>query len=95
MATPNEEVNFEVAPEGNKATYPDSSTVKQTERDIQFYQTMKKKGMKMMSKKVFEKVLAEMKCQDEKMTEVDRSIAVTVKMLEEQLTKGIQVTKLQ
>jgi hypothetical protein len=29
------------------------------------------------------------------MTEVDRTIAVTVKMLEEQLTKGIQVTKLQ
>jgi hypothetical protein len=50
---------------------------------------------KQLSKKAFEKVLEEVKHQDSKLKEVNMTIALTVKILEEQLTKGIKITKLQ
>jgi len=51
--------------------------------------------MKKISKKAFEKILEEVKHQDEKLEEVNKTIPVTIKMLEEQLVNGIKITKLQ
>jgi len=98
---PKQEVNFEVTPKGNKMTYPrinivdTSSIIQQTKDDKCFNREMKKKHMKKISKKAFEKILEEVKHQEEKLEEVNKTIAVTVKMLDEQLVNGIKITMLQ
>jgi len=98
---PKQEVNFEVTPKGHKMTYPrinivdTSSIIQQTKDDKCFNQEMKKKHMKKISKKAFEKILEEVKHQEEKLEEVNKTIAVTVKMLDEQLVNGIKITMLQ
>jgi hypothetical protein len=98
---PKQKVSFGVAPKGNKMTYPrinvidTSSSVRQTKDDKRFNQEMKRKHMKKILKKAFEKILEEVKRQDEKLEEVNRTIPVTIKMLEEQLVNGIKIIKLQ
>ena len=76
-------------------TYPRTNIVKQTRKDQRMDQKMKMKCIKKISKKAFKNNLVEVKCQDENMEEADKTIAVSVKMLEEQLAKGIRITKLQ
>ena len=56
---------------------------------------MKNKKQKEISKTAFEKVLEQAKRQDKNLKEGTNTFTVTVKMLEEQLTKGIKITKLQ
>jgi hypothetical protein len=98
---PKQEVSFGITPKGNKMTYrrinviDTSSSVRQTKDDKRFNQEMKRKHMKKISKKAFEKILEEVKHQDEKLEEVNKTIPVTIKMLEEQLVNGIKITKLQ
>jgi hypothetical protein len=53
------------------------------------------KKKKELSKAAFEKILMEVKNQDKKLKETNKSIAVSIHMLQEQLSQGIKITKLQ
>jgi hypothetical protein len=89
-----EVVSFEVAPEGNNLATHQRQVMTAGKISQHNKKKAPKKG-KQLSKKAFEKILEEVKCQDKKFEEVNKTIAVTVKMLEEQLTKGIKIAKLQ
>jgi hypothetical protein len=86
-------VNFKVAPEGYNLT-THRCQVAFTGKISRCSEKKKKpQKQKELSKKAFEKVLEEVKRQDSKLQEVNKTIAVTIKMLQEQLTK--RITKLQ
>jgi hypothetical protein len=87
-------VSFEVAPEGDNLTTYQCQVMPADKISQRNRKEVPKKG-KQLSKKAFEKILEEVKHQDNKIEEVNKTIAVTVKMLEEQLTKGIKIAKLQ
>jgi len=87
-------VNFVVAPEGNNLTTHEKTRIGLTGNQS----NQKKKNVikqKELSKTAFEKVLMEVKNQDEKLKETNKSIAVSIKNFQDQLSQGIKITKLQ
>jgi hypothetical protein len=87
-------VNFAVAPEGNNLPTHARKNIGLTGN----HSNGKKKTVikqKVLSKTAFEKVLMEVKRQDKKLKETNKSIAVSIKMLQEQLSNGIKITKMQ
>jgi len=87
-------VNFVVAPEGNNLTTHEKTHIGLTGNRSN---GKKKKVIKQkeLSKTAFEKVLMEVKNQDEKLKETNKSIAVSIKNFQDQLSQGIKITKLQ
>jgi hypothetical protein len=88
-------VNFVVAPEGNNLTTPAKVRKGRTVNDCLNKKKKVLKKQKEMSKAAFEKIIEQIKRHDNSLKEVNKSIAVLVKMLQEQLTNGIKTTKLQ
>jgi len=87
-------VNFAVAPEGNNLPTHGRKNIGLTgNRSNGKKKTVIKQ--KVLSKTAFEKVLMEVKNQDQKLKETNKSIAVSIKMLQEQLSNGIKITKMQ
>jgi hypothetical protein len=88
-------VNFVVASEGYNLTYPMKNENVAFASDLQQYaekNARKPKQIKQLSKKAFEKVLSNIKLQDEKLAVINRSID---KAIEEELAQEIKVNKLQ
>jgi hypothetical protein len=87
-------VNFVVAPKGNNLTAHGNGSTKLTDNGSN---GKKKKVIKKkeLSHTAFEKLLMEIKNQDQKLSETNKSIAVSIKMLQDQLSQGIRITKLQ
>jgi hypothetical protein len=88
-------VNFVVAPEGNNLTTHAKVRKERTVNDCLNKKKKVIKKQKEMSKAAFEKIIEQIKRHDNSLEEVNKSIAVSVKMLQEQLTNGIKTTKLQ
>jgi len=87
-------VNFAVAPEGNNLATQRKGNIGLTS----IRSNAKKKKIikqKELSGAAFEKLLMEVKNQDQKLRETNKSIAVNIKMLQEQLCQGIKITRLQ
>jgi hypothetical protein len=98
FGTHSETVNFVVASEGNNLTYPMKNENVSFASDLKRYaekNARKPKQIKQLSKKAFEKVLSNIKLQDEKLAVINRSIATNLKAIEEELAQGIKVNKLQ
>jgi hypothetical protein len=89
-----ETVNFVVTPEGHNLTAHGRANIGLTSNrsNGKKYSSMKKKEL---SKAAFDKILMEVANQDLKLKETNKSIAVSIKMLQEQLCQGIKITKLQ
>ena len=87
-------VNFASVNEGNNLT-PHEHKIRQVNSANRPNDKKKKnKKQKEISNAAFEKVLEQVKRNDKNLKHVNKTIAVTIKILEEQLTKGIKITKL-
>jgi hypothetical protein len=83
-----------VAPKGNNLTTHEKARIGLTGNRS----NGKKKRIikqKELSEKAFDKVLMAVKNQDQKLRETNKSIAVSIKMLEDQLCQGIKITRMQ
>ena len=87
-------VNFVVAPKGNNRTTHGKESIGRTGNRSNG-EKMKAAKKRKLSKAAFEKILMEVKNQDQKLKEINKSIAVSTNMLQEQLSQGIKLTKLQ
>jgi len=87
-------VNFAVAPEGNNLPTHERRNIGLTGNRSNA-QKKKITKQKELSKTAFEKVLMEVKNQDQKLKETNKNIAVSIEMLQNQLSQGIKITKLQ
>jgi len=87
-------VNFVVAPKGHNLTAHGNANIGLTSNRSNGKKTriVKKKEL---SKTAFDKILMEVTNQDLKLKKTNKSIAVSVTMLQEQLSQGIKITKLQ
>jgi hypothetical protein len=83
-------VNFAVAPEENNLPTHGRTNIELTGNRSN---EKKKKVIKQkeLSKTAFEKVLMEVKNQDQKLKETNKSITVSIKMLQDQLSQGIKI----
>jgi hypothetical protein len=88
-------VNFAVAPKGHNLNTHSQRNIGFTVNGCNDKKKKLPKKQKEISKAEFEKVLEQVKRQDKDLKEVNKTIAVSVKMLQGQLTKGIKATKLQ
>jgi hypothetical protein len=89
-------VNFVVAPEGNNRTTHGKESIGRISNCSNGNKMKAAKKKKELSKAAFEKILMEVKNQDKKLKETNKSIAVSIHMLQEQqLSQGIKITKLQ